>query len=100
MGQLIEVTGTTVVGDVAVFDTDRGITGQDGAGFASAAEADAAGSFAGRLAARIFAAVDGVDRVWVASSQVVVRHPGGWEQGALAAAGDAVRRFFLFYDEV
>lgn len=99
MGQLIDVTGTTTFDDVVVFDTDRGITGQDGSGFGSAAEAAAASGFAARLADRLFDAVPGIDHVWVASSQVVVRRPGGWPDETTVAAADVVRRFFVFYDE-
>lgn len=99
MGQLIDVTSTTIVADVVVFDTDRSITGQDGSGFASGEEAVSAPGLAARLAARLFDAVAGVDNVWIASSQVVVRRPGGWSDDAVAGAADVVRRFFVFYEE-
>ena len=36
MGQHITVSAPSVIGDVAVFDTDRSLSGQDGIGFSSA----------------------------------------------------------------
>ena len=56
MGQHITVSAPSVIGDIAVFDTDRSLSGQDGIGFTSADEATATDTFPGRLAARLFAA--------------------------------------------
>ena len=75
MGQPIQVAATRL-GDVALFDTDRSISGQDGMGFASIAEAEAASEFPAKLAARLFDADSAVDHVFAASNQVVVRPPG------------------------
>lgn len=95
MGKPIAVASVRVVGQAAVFDTDRSITGQDGAGFS--ASAGAADTFAGRLAGRLFAAVSGVDHVYAGSAQVVVRRPSGWDEASLAAARDAITGFFVVY---
>ena len=97
MGQVIEIDGTTVAGDVAAFHTDRGITGQDGFSFSASDEAAAAESFPGDLATRLFAADDDVDHVFVASNQVVVRRSGGWDDGSLEDMGGVIAAFFVFY---
>lgn len=98
MGQPIQVDATRL-DDVVMFDTDRSITGQDGAGFASAAAANASDIFPGRLAARLFAADSAVDHVFVASNQVVVRRSGGWSDGDVDAASRVISDFFLYYPE-
>lgn len=97
MGQTIKVLGTTLVGDVAIIDTDRSITGQDGSSYASAA--DSANDFPGHLATRLFERVDGVNHVFVASNQVVLGREGGWDDKSLATATEVVSDFFVFYDE-
>lgn len=99
MGQPITVVSTTVEGDVAVFHTDRGITGQDGVAFASGDEAAESGSFPGDLSARLFASDDAVAHVFIASNQVVVGRKGGWDDGSLAAAAEIVTAFFVFYED-
>jgi hypothetical protein len=97
MGKPIAVETKGVVGDIAVFDTDRSVTGQDGAAFATAAAAADAGTIPGRLAARLFETVPGLSHVFVASSQVVLRRSGGWDDTTVAAAGDVIAGFFVFY---
>ena len=97
MGKQISVSATSVVGEVAVFDTDRSITGQDGTGFASAADAASGETFPARLATRLFDAVPGLSHVFVASSQVVLRRDPGWDPASLQAAGNVVSGFFVFY---
>jgi hypothetical protein len=97
MGQPISVSARTI-DDVVVFDTDRSITGQDGAAFASAEEAGARpGWFPAELAARLFAADGAVDHVFVASNQVVVRRRGGWSDDDRDGAAAIVSGFFLHY---
>lgn len=98
MGQPITVSAATVDGDIAVFDTDRSITGQDGATFGSAQDAVDAGSIPGELAGRLFDADDAVGHVFIASNQVVVGRTGGWDDAALAASTGIVTDFFVFYD--
>jgi hypothetical protein len=96
MGQPIEVS-TTVLGDVLLLSGDRSITGQDGTGYADADAAEADDRFPGRLAGRIFAADPAVRRVFVASSEIVVRRDGGWDDDAAGRVADAVSRFFVHY---
>jgi hypothetical protein len=97
MGQPIDVSARTI-DDVTVFDTDRSITGQDGASFASAEEAGArSGWFPADLASRVFAADSAVDHVFVASNQVVVRRRGGWGDDDRDRVSSIVRGFFLHY---
>jgi len=97
MGQPIQVS-STVIDDIAMFDTDRSITGQDGVDFAASGERDPS-SFPGRLAGRLFEAVPGVDHVFLASNQVVVRRPHGWDDEVVAAAAKVIADFFLFYPD-
>lgn len=98
MGQPIQVDATRL-DDVALFDTDRSITGQDGAGFGSAAEAEASHVFPGKLAARLFGADGSIDHVFVASNQVVARRSGGWSDDDVDAASRVISDFFLYYPE-
>ncbi|MFQ5554226.1 MAG: hypothetical protein ACE5GC_02500 [Acidimicrobiia bacterium] len=98
MGQRIEV-GANVVGDVVLLETDRSITGQDGAVFESAAAAANDDRFPAALAARIFESDDAVDHVFVGSNVVVVRRLSGWDDDAVASVSTVVSGFFLFYPE-
>jgi hypothetical protein len=95
MGQRIEVQAI-VLGDTAVFDTDRSITGQDGRGFVRGSAADD-GDLAAGLAGRLFEADEAIVHVFAASSQVVARRTGGWDEAAAGAACDVIRDLFLFY---
>ena len=97
MGQLINVE-SSVIDDVVVFDTDRSIAGQDGAAYGRDSETED-GTFPGELAARLLADDGVIDHVWVASNQVVVRRPGGWDDPAVAATGTIIRELFQFYPE-
>lgn len=99
MGQKITIEDTDVVGDVLVVDTDRSVTGQDGTGYESAEAAEADGRFPGKLASRLFADLDGVSHVFVASNTVVIQRSGGWADEAVAGACDVISNFFVFYDE-
>ncbi len=95
MGQKIQV-GSTVVDDIAMFDTDRGITGQDGVSYTSGEEITST-DFPALLADRLFREVPGIDHVFVASNQVVVRRPHGWDEDVVATAAGVISSFFLFY---
>jgi hypothetical protein len=96
MGQSISVQSKQMDA-VCVFTTDRSITGQDGAGFGSADEAEAAGGFAATLAVRLFAADDSIDHVYVASNDVIVRRDGSWSGEQINVAADTIRNLFLHY---
>lgn len=95
MGQSITVS-SMVISDVAIFDTDRSITGQDGQSYSSAADGATPPE---QLANRLFAADPAVDHVHVLSNTVSVRREGGWPDAALAAAGEIVSDLFVFYQE-
>lgn len=99
MGQRIQVEGTTVIGDSAIFATDRGLTGMDGMGFDGIEQARASDRFPAQLAARMFGEDDAARRVYVASNEVVVTRDGGWDEAAVAASGDVIETFFLFYGD-
>ena len=96
MGQHIQTTGT-IIGDVLLLDGDRAITGQDGTVYPSAEAAAADERFPGRLAAELFGADPGIDHVFIASSQIVIRRPGGWDEDAVNAAQHVAEGFFVFY---
>jgi hypothetical protein len=97
MGQLIKVVGATVLEQVALIDTDRSITGQDGSSYSTLDETT--DEFPGRLAARLFERVEGVAHVFVASNQVVVGRDRDWDDAALEKATEVVTDFFVFYNE-
>lgn len=99
MGQVITITGTTIVGDAAIFDSDRSISGQDGSGYPSAAEAADDTNFPGRLAGAIFASDAAVSHVHVASNSVVVKREGGWDDAATSTTAAVIRDFFVYYDD-
>jgi hypothetical protein len=96
MGQTIQVEAL-VMGNVALFDSDRTLTGQDGQGFSS--PSDGALTPPGELARRLFEIDDGIDHVFVLSNQVTVRRREGWEDANLQAAKEVIRDFFVFYQE-
>jgi hypothetical protein len=93
VGQAIEVH-STIHGDVAVFDTDRTFTGQDGRGF-TRAEPD--GGFEGLLAKRLLDSDPAVDHVFVQFNVISVRRHGGWDDGSIRRAGEQITDFFLVY---
>ena len=95
MGQRIVLRGSTVIGDVAVFDTDRTISGQDGESFSSVEAARDGISFSARLAERLFESDEAIDSVFVQSNAVTVRRAGGWD--GTDAAGGVIEGFFEFY---
>jgi hypothetical protein len=95
VGQTIEVAAE-VLGEIALFSTDRSITGQDGAGY-TRDEDVVRPTFPAQLAARLFAADPQIDHVYVASNQVVVRRPGAWTEDTAAAAATVIAEFFRYY---
>ncbi len=97
MGQSIELRDTTIIGDVALFDTDRSISGQDGDAFTSAEEAALGTTFSSRLAVRIFAADPAVASVFVQSNLISVSTSGTWTDTAHIA--EVIEQFFIHYEE-
>ena len=95
MGQPMQVLNTTVVDAIAMFATDRGVTGQEGV---SLARGDEAGEgFPSALAGEIFATDDRIEHAFVVSNQVVVRRTDGWDEAALGEVADVISGFFVFY---
>lgn len=97
MGQPIEVAEPTVLDAVAVFDTDRTLSGQDGESFTPGTAA--ADTFPAELARRMFAADAAADHVFVYSNTISVRRKGGWDEEVLVATHRLLTDFFVFYDE-
>ena len=95
MGMPIAVQPPRVVGNVAVFDTDRSLSGQDGSSYSDPASAAADLAFPGRLADRIFGADAAVENVFVASSQVVVRRRPGWDSASGQRISAVIAGFFV-----
>lgn len=96
MGQIISVSGT-VVGDSAIYDADRSISGQDGESYESLEAAEAASSFPAQLAARVFAADGAITRVFAGSNGIVVQRSGGWSGSDLEQVRSVIEQFFVFY---
>ena len=94
MGQLIEVAATPL-GDVALFDTDRSITGQDGRTFIGPSPSSDPPS---TLANRLFSLDDAITHVHVLSNTVTIQRSGTWSKERLEAAREVVARLFVFYD--
>jgi hypothetical protein len=99
VGQSIEVMSRAIVGDVAIFAIDRGLTGMDGHAFDSAEAAEAAPGFPALLAERIFRAVDGIERVFVFSNDVIVQRTDGWGEDPLDAASSVIEGLFRYYPD-
>jgi hypothetical protein len=97
VGQTIEVA-TETLGEIALFSTDRSITGQDGAGF-TRDEDVVRPTFPAQLAARLFAADPQIDHVYVASNQVVVRRRVAWTEETAGAAAAVIAEFFRYYPD-
>ncbi len=96
MGQQITAS-VTRIDDLLVLDTDRSVSGQDGAGFSAVSETEGDDSFPARLAARLLESDDQINHVFTASNTIVVRRTGGWNPAAEAGAVDIVESFFVFY---
>ena len=98
MGQSITVTSKQL-DDFCVFSTDRSISGQDGSAFASATEAATAGDFPAVLAGRLFASDEGIDHVYVASNDVVVRRSPAWDAARVSSAAQVIEELFRHYPD-
>lgn len=94
MGQKIVVT-PVAFDTIAMFDTDRSITGQEGHTYSGPTdEVDPPGVLANRL----FALDDGVDHIHVLSNTVSVRRTTPWTEETLQEATEVVANLFVFYD--
>jgi ferredoxin/flavodoxin---NADP+ reductase len=94
MGQLIQVEASPI-GQVALFSTDRSITGQDGV---TVVPGDHPGEDPPHhLARRLFDVDEEIDHVHVLSNTVAVRRRQGWDPEAVAAASDVIANLFIHY---
>lgn len=98
MGQLIEVD-YLLLGEVAVFDTDRSLSGQEGETYRSAEAAGQADTFPARLAAALFEVTSSLTSVYVFSNTISVRRFGGWTDELLTAISDTIRSSLAFYGD-
>jgi len=97
MGQTVEITDRTSLGDVLLVSADRSFTGQDGEVFSSAPIEPT--TFPGQLAVRLFETDEALDHVYVMSNTVSLRRRGGWDDASTDRATDTISRFFRFYPE-
>ena len=86
-----------MVGESAIFEADRSLSGQDGGSYDSPQAAAADGTFGGELAAALFDADPLTTNVFVASNAIVVNRQAGWDDAGLGAASAVIRNFFVFY---
>jgi hypothetical protein len=98
VGQPIQVLDRVVIGEVALFDTDRTLTGQDGETYTTGADSEAS-SFGAAIAARLLDSDDRLDEVYVLSNTLSLRRSEGWTEESLDNAAETIRTFFIFYDE-
>tara|TARA_Y100000590_G_scaffold455209_2_gene603392 strand:- start:28 stop:327 length:300 start_codon:yes stop_codon:yes gene_type:complete len=98
MGQTILVE-TAIVDSAVVFTTDRSITGQDGASYASDKDAVDDQSFSGKLAGRLYDAMEGPGSIFIASNQVVINRSNDWEQETINRLSTVIADFFLSYPQ-
>ena len=95
MGQLIVVV-VTLIGETALFDLDRSLTGQDGLSFPG--PPDGTDSPPELLAQRLFAIDEQIENVHVLSNLVTVTRTGGWDDEALDVATDVLSKLLVFYE--
>jgi hypothetical protein len=99
MGQTIEINQAVPIGDVAIFHTDRTLTGQEGETYAGPIAAEAVGSLPAKLALELFASDPLIDHCHIASNTITVRRRSGWSEADLAAVQEVISGFPRFYDE-
>ncbi len=97
MGQHIVVQPPIVVGDVAVFVTDRSMTGMGAMTFQSAADTGARGGAAAELAVRLYAIDAGLRQLYVAMNTVVARRVVGWDDAHVAAMMRGIEELFVHH---
>ena len=96
MGQLIEVDHL-LLGDVAIFDTDRSLSGQEGETYRDAGDAASSGTFPGRVATALFTTLPSLVSVYVFSNTVSVRRSGGWSDELARVAAGVIRNSLVHY---
>ena len=94
MGQRIEVSATPI-GNVAVFDLNRSLTGQDGIGFDSPPSGETPPAI---LARRLWEADDEINNVYVLSNSVSVRRDIDWVPDDLETASRVISNLFVYWE--
>lgn len=94
MGQLIEVSAVAI-GDIALFDTDRSLTGQDPWIFGEPTQGE---EWPTVLANRLFETDPAINNIHMLSNTISVRRTGGWPDSDLDSAADVINRLFVFYE--
>ncbi|HSR44657.1 MAG TPA: hypothetical protein VLT15_05410 [Acidimicrobiia bacterium] len=97
MGQKIEIASSTTIGDVAVFDTDRTLSGQDGERYRSLDETEGRTTYPAGVARAILSGDGAVQSVYITSNVVTIERRGGWDEESITEAGRLISDFFLFY---
>lgn len=93
MGQSIQVSATRL-GEIALFDLDRSLTGQDGRSFTSAPEGESPTEV---LASRLFESDNDVESVYVLSNNVTIRRSTSWDEEAANSARRIIADLFIHY---
>lgn len=96
MGQLIRVDSSPM-GRVALFSTDRSLTGQDGVSFSP--ETVDGTDPPHDLARRLFGADRLIDHVHILSNTVSVRRLQTWDDEAVDRAAGVIANLFIYYEE-
>lgn len=99
MGQRIEVLDADVLGEVAIFDTDRSLSGMDGETYTTIDEARAANTYPAGLAERLMLADGSIRSVYTYSNAISVSRSGGWTDETVARSSDLITNFFVVYEE-
>jgi hypothetical protein len=100
VGQSIVIESTESIDDSIIVTMNRSLTSQVGEGYDSHAAADDSDSFGALLAGRLFDTDDSIERVYVASNILVLKHRGGVEDASLASLSSVIEDLFLFYSGV
>ena len=98
MGQLIEVEHA-LLGPVAIFDTDRSFSGQDGETFSDGVSAAEAGTFGGIVAQALLEHDSKITSVYVYSNAISVKHTKDWTQKRAESAAEIIRNSLIYYEE-
>ncbi len=99
VGQPIKILGTTLLGEVAIFDTDRSFGGMDGETYETLAEARAASTYPAELAERLMLSDGSIRLVYVYSNALSVSRAGGWADSSAEAVANEIANFFVVYTE-
>jgi hypothetical protein len=98
LGQPVEETDRTTVGDVTIFTLDRNLTSMATRSFDEAPIGPDDDDFVAILATRIFETDPAINRVYAAANAVQVTRRRGWDDASGNDAGAVIADLFRFYD--